>query len=405
MKIIKNSTFVLVVLDNGTIFQKENCTEEEYNKILNATESEIIEFFNPGIKEVFDKKEKVESVLSRVENSKILTKFGDSIYWKEVSELSMPEDFILKVLDAEETHNEDALEAYKNFWTLLSLNPDSRCRANLFWYLNHWGMKISKTGLFIGYRNVDVKKEGDNKNYSDELCTTAIWAYEKIKRQKKNPANYYLVRDVKKQREYYNLYEKNTKIFATSTVDSNVESRNLKELYATLKQVNFDNSRLGGDTIYTDVHTHTFNIQIGKMVTMPRSQCDNNQEHQCSSGLHLSNSDWLTQGYYGSVGLTCLCNPADVVCVPRDSDYGKLRTCAYLPIAITEYDNTGKVVPLNVEDGFESSWVKTVLYDGIKSTEENPEYRITIPQTPEINQPKITDNILDIARKYINNKI
>jgi len=403
MKIIKNNSLVLVVLDNGVIFQKDNCSELEYNKIINATENEIVRIFNPGVEEVIQQKEKAETILDKVEKSHILTKFGDSIYWKEVSELSMPEDFILKVLEAEKNNNEDALEAYKNFWTLLSLNPDSRCRANLFWYLNHWGMKISKTGLFIGYRNVDIKKQGNNNYYSPALCEYTICEYKRIKNQKKGPANYYiyLQPNCGGRPDYYTC-KAGSDLF--NEVCNDTQIWNLKELYNTFEQVNFDVTRLGGDTIYTDVHTHTFSIQIGKMVTMPRSQCDDNQDVTCSSGLHLSNSDWLTQGYYGTVGLTCLCNPADVVCVPRNSDYGKLRTCAYLPIAITEYNGEGKVIPFNVEDGFESSWVKTVLYDGIKSIENNPEYRIVIPQTPEIKQQQITDNILDIARKFINNK-
>ena len=58
-----------------------------------------------------------------------------------------------------------------------------------------------------------------------------------------------------------------------------------------------------------------------------------------------------------------------------DSSYGKLRTCAYLPIALTEYDSSGRVIPYNVDDGFESDWVKKVLYDGELSNEDSPEYK------------------------------
>jgi hypothetical protein len=82
-------------------------------------------------------------------------------------------------------------------------------------------------------------------------------------------------------------------------------------------------------------------------------------------------------------------------------DYGKLRTCAYLPIALCDYDPNGKVIPYNVEDGFDSRWVKTVLYDGIASTEEHPAYTIDIPSTPELQKSNVTEAVLEIARKYM----
>jgi hypothetical protein len=405
MKIIKNGSFILVVLDNGNIFQKSNCSDEFYNTLLNASDEDVIRMFNPGADKIYAEIDRCKTILERVKESKILKQFGSSIYWPEVSELSMPEDFILKILEAEANNNEDALEGYKNFWTLLSLNPDSRCRANLFWYLDTWGMKISKSGLFIGYRNVNVLKEGSNNHYSEALCEYTINEYKRIKQQKKGPGNYYVyLQPHSGGRPDYYTVKAGTDLF-DDMVNSKVPMWNLKTIYTTFEQVDFNADRLGKyDTVYTDAHTGTTRIQIGKMVTIPRSQCDDNQDNQCSSGLHLANAEWLVEGYFGTVGLTCLCNPADVVAVPCDSTYGKLRTCAYLPIAITEYDEEGNVIPLNVEDGFESSWVKTILYDGITATETSPKYRIEIPDSPELKVDKITKEVLEIARKFINEK-
>ena len=118
--------------------------------------------------------------------------------------------------------------------------------------------------------------------------------------------------------------------------------------------------------------------------------------------VHLGGKDWINAHYFGEQGLVCLCNPADVVSVPHDDGYGKLRTCAYLPIALAEYDEDGKVIEYNVEDGFDSKWIKTVLYDGIKSTEDNPVYKIHVPDIPEINKSLITEEILQIAQSCIN---
>lgn len=32
--------------------------------------------------------------------------------------------------------------------------------------------------------------------------------------------------------------------------------------------------------------------------------------------VHVASKDWLTQNYFGDIGLICLVNPANVVAVP-----------------------------------------------------------------------------------------
>lgn len=84
-----------------------------------------------------------------------------------------------------------------------------------------------------------------------------------------------------------------------------------------------------------------------------------------------------------------------------DSSYGKLRTCEYLPIALCEYDAKGNVIPYNVDDGFDSKWIKEILYDGELSTESSPTYRMEIPAITGLNSTKVSEQLLEIARKYV----
>ena len=91
---------------------------------------------------------------------------GNSVYLLNVSELSLPQDLVDAILEAEIEGDDELIQTYINFWTLVSLNPDSRCRQNMFWFLNRYGMTISKSGLFVAYRNVSIKNIGqviDNK--------------------------------------------------------------------------------------------------------------------------------------------------------------------------------------------------------------------------------------------------
>ena len=316
-KIIRFNNKVIVILNNGCKFEKENVTDEEFEIICNLSDEELIKIFNPQYAEELKTFEDTKKVIDNVEKSNFLIKKGDSIYFKGVSKLSLPKELVEAIITAENNNDELKLEAYKNFWTLMSLNPNEECRKNLFWFLTKYDMTIAKCGFFVGYRNVDTTDE---------------------------------------------------------------------------------------EGVYTDHHSHTFKIKIGEMVTMPREKCDCDSSVSCSRGLHASSVGWLKQNYYGNTGLACLINPADVVAVPHIDDYGKLRTCAYLPIEVIEYDKNADVIPLDVEDGFDCSYVTKVIYEGITGTEDSP-YKIIIPKVSGIDKESIQDKLLDIAMKCVVDRV
>ena len=316
-KLIRINNKVIVILNNGCKFEKENITDEVFDTICNSSDEEIMTMFNPKSAEELKEAESIKKVINSVETSNLLIKKEDSIYFKGVSELSLPKELVEAILTAESNNDELKLEAYRNFWTLMSLNPNEECRKNLFWFLNLHGMTIAKCGFFICYRNVDTTDE---------------------------------------------------------------------------------------EGVYTDHHSHTFKIKIGEMVTMNEKYIDCDSSVECSSGLHLASKVWLKKNYYGSVGLACLCNPADVRAVPHRSEYGKLRCRAYLPIKKINYDENENVIPLNVEDGFDCSYVTKVIYEGITGTENSP-YEIKIPEVKGINKESIQDKLLDIAMKCVVDRV
>ena len=82
------------------------------------------------------------------------------------------------------------------------------------------------------------------------------------------------------------------------------------------------------------------------------------------------------------------------------AEYGKLRTCAYLPIAIASYNDEGKIIPFKTDSGFEAPFVPTILYDGIMATEEEAAYKVPVPQEYKSS----TTKILEIAREYMKDK-
>ena len=313
-KVIKVDNKVTVLLENGDFIERE-VTDEEFKKVLEAqSDDEVLRILCPEYSEIVDSRNKALSMVEKLRQSKFLRVENDTIYWDNVSSLSVPVELAEAIVDAELEHNDLKISTYRNFWTLMSLNPDDRCRKNLFWFLQKYGMTISKCGFFVGYRNVDKTEE---------------------------------------------------------------------------------------ENVFTDHHSHKFRIKVGEMVTMDRNKCDTVQENTCSTGLHIGGKGWLKRNYYGDTGLACLVNPADVVAVPPLDNYGKLRTCAYLPMEIIHYDENDDVIPLNVEDGFDCSYVTKVIYEGTMGTEEDSTYRINIPEIPGITVESIQDKLLEIAKECI----
>lgn len=323
-KIIKIDSKVIVMFEDGSYCEKNNVSKEEFETIVNAkTDEEVFAIMCPEYSKVMQDYLDTKDLYDRIPKSNLLTLEGEVVYWKEISELSMPTELVKAVLDAEEAKDETKIITYRNFWTLMGLNPDEKCRKNLFWFLERNGLIISKCGFFVAYRNV------------------------------------------------------------VPTAKTNEQ----------------------GQTIYTDAHSGTTRIEIGKVVTMPREECDRDSDRTCSRGLHLGARTWLKQNYYGSQGMVCLCNPADVVAVPKLDHYGKLRTCAYLPIEKAQFDNQGDVIAFEATDGFDCGYVTQVIYEGLMGTETDSPYKIVIPEVPGINKNNISDKLLDIAKKCITDKL
>lgn len=394
MNIIKNGNTIIVVTNNGDIYHKNDCSDESLEALKNAkNDEEVTAIMCPAVQDVIARKQEISNYFERVKDSNILSQRGESIYWDVVSKLSMPETLVNAVLKAEAEDNQDALEAYHNFWVLMSLNPDAECRKNLFWFLDKWGMKISKSGMFIGYRNVDIKNKGYSISYSQELCDFVVAQYDKVKKNKKSPFNY-LVVDYSDGLYCCNMLNKSFNMEDYEDYPNYI----LGEVYAELKAVNFIAKNVGDDTVYTDHHSHTFTIKVGEKVSMPREETDTDSNVSCSRGLHIGGLGWLKKNYFGDQGLVCLVNPAKVVAVPHIDDYGKLRTCEYLPIALVDYDEHGEVIPYNVEDGFDSKWVKDLIYDGDRATETSAAYAMEIPDIPELSKALVDENLYNIAK-------
>jgi hypothetical protein len=110
---------------------------------------------------------------------------------------------------------------------------------------------------------------------------------------------------------------------------------------------------------YKDIYSETFDNSIGNVCEVPRSKVNKNRDVGCGHGLHIGAIDYAKS--YGGINLDdedndggnrlmiCKVNPRDVVSVPTDSKFQKLRCCRYEVVA--EFNNIlDKVVHLTGED-------------------------------------------------------
>jgi len=90
---------------------------------------------------------------------------------------------------------------------------------------------------------------------------------------------------------------------------------------------------------YTDKYSGKFMNTIDSVLEMPRNKVDDNKENGCSYGFHAGSVDYA-KNFMDRDGHLMLVeiNPADVVSIPTDCQFQKLRTCKYKVVGEYEID-------------------------------------------------------------------
>jgi len=95
---------------------------------------------------------------------------------------------------------------------------------------------------------------------------------------------------------------------------------------------------------------------LGSVITMPRAEVKNDPNAACHKGLHVGDWSYADDFAQGAV-LEVHVNPRDVVSIPRDASYRKMRCCRYKVVRVrTEKSNS----PIHFEDA--EAWTGDVGY-------------------------------------------
>lgn len=379
-----------IVTIGDEVYTKSNVDKEQFLSLVRKQDEDgLIAFMRPSLAADI-KAASIGQDLKEAGEIGILKHFGTYVTIPSISDLSVPKNLVNAILEAYKEDDQDLLNSYINFWTLASVNPDHQVRENLFWFLQHHHMYISRSGMFAAFRNV-VEKQ--NFEYIDkELSMYVAKNYAKVKMvERHNPDNwnvwqlpsgkYHLINILASLQELNKLIEA-----------GEIQIGNLQQLYDDIT----DNDGMS----FTDAHTGSTDIIIGKSVSIPREDCDSNQNNTCSRGLHCAAAGYIGGGAFGGTSLLVLVNPADVVAVPPLDDYQKIRACAYWPVGILDRDEEDQIIIPDLKDGFEDDMSQEVMKQVLDSFEvnnkESDKYLFEVPDMPGLSRERLVKRLDDI---------
>ena len=362
------------------------CTDEEESKELFANVAQLRSQALANDPEAYQKLLDMTDPNYRMKDVAGLTRDNDGNFYLGNYSEPIPSGLMRKIKEYVDLNL--STEPLVNFWKLLMLNPDKHVRQSLFQFAERFSFPITDKGYFIAYKSVAWKGES-NKDLA--LAVASEYIYKKASGQNVDNILVFTVDDetvfveigedggytsvndfitaieegADKELERVPMMEviqATQTIYLTPEEDPRNQWTYVEEedaYYRNTKNVDIVHKGSLSDLYtsivagmdyntptFTDWHTRKSTIMLGKAISMPREECDNDPSRTCSSGLHVG-----APGYVAGFGgrsrsnyiLACLVSPMNVVAVPDDYDFEKMRTCEYLPYAICKLNDDDSI--------------------------------------------------------------
>lgn len=395
-----------VIFNDGSVINKAQSTVIDFEKVRTAvTEADVINVMktevmtcNPSNEEVnleptydsiklvssfpdFETKEECiymngidRSVPPLLINrfAEIIGKYGEGIGQQEASEII---EFDIEY------------SSLKKFWLKCCLNPSGQSAEDLYTFLSHHNMKIDRHGNFFAYRRV-VKVKTENVN--DKLIGLISGAYNNVKAVWKKKPKDFRIEEIDGE---YSMHK------VTSEPKGAIVG-NLENLYLQLPNMK--------ENRYTDAHTGTMDYRVGQIAYIPRNECDDNNQVNCSKGLHAASKKYDYTGF-GDTPILMIINPMDAVSVPLN-EVGKLRVSRWF-FAMTLAEEDKYILDdedfdvTNLGDIFEEKCLANIEQHAHTSfAEEVKRHTFTIPQMSNVDIKNISSILRDM-NSAIKNRI
>jgi hypothetical protein len=347
-----------VVMNDGNIITKSPATSVDFNAARDCR-TEACLFDLVSTQEVKDERRKAEAEYEKAKAIQRGAEFlatlkefemkDGSLYLKGINR-SLPPLLVEEFLEVVGKHGDtdsDEFNALHRFFMWCCLNPRAEVADKLFGFLKKNSFSITKQGFFVALRNV-VTLHGSN-----ELVQFVSNAYNKVKAVwKKKPDEYHVFLENGEYKMVHvdAMYTKETCTCTycdgTGTIPEYDEYDDSEECCECDGTGEYENTVLAvkGENIgnltdlyldlpnraenrFTDAHTQTFDIRIGRPVNMPMEQCNWSTADCAHAGLHFT-SDEIHYVGCGDTSVLILINPMKVVGIGES----KGRCYEYLPI-------------------------------------------------------------------------
>ena len=135
------------------------------------------------------------------------------------------------------------------------------------------------------------------------------------------------------RKSYVNFFERLSLNPSSDSINSLFDWVALNDIKLTETGMLIGYKAVNGD--YTDKRTGTFDNSIGSIVTEDRELVDTNRNNGCGRGLHVGSYKYAVAFMYnkGDKLIKVHVDPMDVVTIPHDCDYQKVRCCEYEVVA------------------------------------------------------------------------
>jgi hypothetical protein len=358
-------------MNDGNIITKSPATSEHFNAARDC-KTEACLFDLVSTQEIKDERRKAEAAYEKAKAIQRGAEFlatlkefemkNGSLYLKGINRSLPPllvEEF-LEVVGKHGNTDSDEFNALHRFFMWCCLNPRAEVANDLFNFLKKNSFSITKQGFFVALRNI-VTLHG-----STELVQFVSNAYNKVKAVwKKKPDEYFVFLEKGEYKMVHGdaMYTKETCTCTycdgTGTIpecdDEYDDSEeccecdgtgeyedtvlavkgenigNLTELYLDLPN--------RAENRFTDAHTKTFDIRIGRPVSMPMEECNWSRADCAHAGLHFT-SDEIHYVGCGDTSVLILINPMKVVGIGES----KGRCYEYLPIMTVPSDEATEIL-------------------------------------------------------------
>jgi hypothetical protein len=394
---------LIVVLQDGSVLSKTDATADDFNRVRNAvSESSVFDIM--ATPELREERQKQEAEVKRLQTLQQGIKKLEGLYDFEIDGNSvklrgtgrtMPQLLVerfIEIVDAYEMDpyndvtDDEEYQALKRFFMWCCLNPRAEVANDLYDFLNSNSFRITKQGFFVALRNVVTLHGGT------ELVQFVSNAYNKVKAVwKKSPDKYTVFKENGEYKLVHDLelYE-TVEGYDDETGDSYEE-----EVYAD------HGERIGGltelyldlpnrhENRFTDAHTQTFDIRIGRVVNMPPNECNWSTADCAHAGLHFT-ADHINYVGCGDQSVLVLINPMKVVGIGEH----KGRCYEYLPIMTVSTEESTTILhdldfdTLELDESF-------AIHELQDLTERAKEGFITEAKKHEFNIPAITHSQIE----------